>query len=297
MTHVRGLDSIPTGEYRVSPAKQAAIADPEAVSSRLGMPLKNADGSDAPLKMALDNLASGKVVWLVSSGKMAAGKDSLSSQIKLPSEVTMLSYGNVLRNQLKPLLPVIRSHSEGLLSREETVRIVAQELGYTNKSASELVDATLAEQKVDPNVTGYSRTDGMRTLLQNMGGDWMPTKDSLAFAAAREAVHHLAEGRSVLVTGGRMLPDVEIPEMTGAMTLRIQVNRETQIRRLRGRDGLALTPEMEAALNHCTETELDNYDFLLTVNNDKDGAEKETVRAMQAAVNSQVYARRARTAR
>lgn len=249
----------------------------------------------------LASLATGELAWVIVSGRMASGKDSLAPHLVLPGISTEeVTYGRALREDLGTIIPVVRDAMlDGTFDdpqeRERLVFITRERLDYTVSSARALVSAIGAELARDINATGYNtRTDGMRTLLQNMGSAWLPTPDHLPRTAGKLAMRFLAEGRSVRMVGGRLPNEVSVPQLAGALALRLDVSRGTQLRRLAGRDGLGLTPELAASLDHATESSMDDFAFNFRLNNDHDGEEAmvRAIATMQSFVDGELGSRR-----
>ena len=219
----------------------------------------------------LTDLASGAVMWVVVSGKMCAGKDTIAPALVdlMPTRTTMLRYGNLMRAELDPALDVIRAHyPDGSLFEDDVVEKVAETLTLPLEHARTLVDRLAPEMVAsDGTLTASSRTEGIRSVLQDLGDDWRCIEDPDYWArkAAQESMAELASGRSVILTGGRFLPDVDMPRAAGAFLLRLSVTRQTQIERLSARDGIAPSAETLRALDHKGETALDGYAHFDTV--------------------------------
>ena len=98
-------------------------------------------------------------------------------------------------------------------------------------------------------------------MLQGLGGPWRTQDDPTYWVrkAAVEALGQAAAGRSVVLTGARYVPDVEIPARSGAVLVRLDIDRDTQLARLGARDGIVPTPATLAALDHPGETALDDW--------------------------------------
>lgn len=235
--------------------------DPSKVAQDLGLPLDVCE-------RALSNIASGKVSWIVVSGKLCSGKDTVAPLIQPAlgfSPVTRLGFGDTIRVEANQVIKLLTGRTE---PKEELVPLVASTMNMKPADARELVDL-LADEVRDPlhKITAEMRTDLMRKILVKFGSDWRTVDDPSYWARqlAALSVRKLAEGVSVYLTGGRFEPDVEIPRSAGARIIRLDVTRETQIARLAGRDGLAASD----ALDDPSETALDEWPFFdVRVNND-----------------------------
>lgn len=218
-------------------------------------------------------LDSGAVKWIVFSGKLCSGKDTIAENLNLPGSTVLVSYGNILRENLKAALEALHEARLKGASLVEQVDILAKSLHYTRVNAGELLEKlypllTRGNGKLYP--SPYERTSEMREILQLSGSDWLPTPDYLPLSAALVASRELNAGNNVVMAGSRFLPDVEYPRSVGAIIVRLDVTRETQLRRLKSRDGLELDSSLEAAFNHPGESALDDYDFDLRVDNNSD---------------------------
>lgn len=225
----------------------------------------------------------GRVAWVVLSGKMCSGKDTIASHLELPGEKEYIAYGTMLRDNLSTALDYWALFE----TEEERVADLERYLDYSRTSAAELSIALHREVERHGEVQPWSRTDGMRTILQKMGSEWLPDADYLPRLAALQALQHFERGNSVVAPGSRFLPDAEIPVLGGAITVRLDVSRETQLRRLKARDGLEPTPELLASLDHPGESALDDYPHAVRISNDDDseGALTEVVAEVNAAVH------------
>lgn len=254
-----------------------------AFEDRIGVP----SGSTAS---SLAGVREGRVAWVVLSGKMCSGKDTLASRLELPGEKEYIAYGTMLRDNLSLALdywPLFETE-------EEKVADLAKVLGYSTESAAELSLSLHREVERHGSVQPWNRTDGMRTILQKMGSEWLPDADYLPRTAALQALQHFDRGNSVVAPGSRFLPDVEIPVLGGAITVRLDVSRETQLRRLHARDGLAPTEELLEALDHPGESALDDYPHDVRISNDDDspGALETVVAEVNEAVHRILESRR-----
>lgn len=241
-------------------------------------------------------LRSGKLAYVILGGKMAAGKDTIAPLLNLPgdSSPVLLGYGEVLRRELKAVLPLvyvsIAAEEDGL--ELPVYSMLAERLGYRIEDAVTLYSMLRGHYRefggeFDP----WVRTDFSRTLLQLMGSDWLPDEDYLPRTASAQAMKALNEGNSVILTGGRFEPDVALPSLAGAICVRLTVDRETQLHRLMGRDGLSLTPELEAQLNHPGETALDSYVADIAVDNRLGRTEQEVADEVNARLTALLASR------
>ena len=217
---------------------------------------------------AIAALESGKVGWVVISGKMAAGKDTVAAQISdiFPTSASeppvLLGYGDLMRAELATVIEAyaaVLSSGAGFPERKSKIQEFTGLREAHAKELTRLLDAEFAEQGKTPSV--FDRTENMRKMLQGLGGVWRTEEDPVYWVrkAVIAALEHAAAGRSVLLTGARYLPDVEMPSQYGAVVIRLDVDRETQLARLRSRDGISPSPATLVALDHPGETALDHW--------------------------------------
>lgn len=271
--------------HRLAIPEQKGTHLMSAFDERLGL----APGSMAEVEY---NLHTGQVAWIILSGKMASGKDRLARALHLPGEQEILSYGNILRENLT----LVMDYSFTWKDKEYSTIVddVESFLHYTPEAAKDFVDYIYERVMAEGELNPYERTDYMRVLLQNMGSIWLPHQDYLPHAAAHRASLLLRQGDSVVAAGSRFLPDVEIPRLAGALTVRLDVTRETQLRRLLERDRLSETPALLKALDHPGEVALDDFPHDIRVSNDADGDDAFAALADQvnAAISSILASRR-----
>lgn len=219
-------------------------------------------------RQALTNIDDRRVLWVVVSGKLCSGKDTLAPLL-LPAlgfRGVRVGYSDPMREELQRAIDLLTGRGE---SPEVLADEVSRELSMTLDHARELV-ALLGPSVavVDHGLTGSTRTDLTRTLLQKLGSTWHCEADPEYWSRRVSAMclQRLAEGESVFLTGGRFLPDVEIPKGLGAVVVRLDVSRRVQLARCAARDGLV--PD-EQTLTHAGEVALDDWaGFDVRVGND-----------------------------
>lgn len=217
---------------------------------------------------ALRNLDDGTVVWLVLSGKLCSGKDTIA-----PLLLPALGRSGVRIGYSDPMRAELQLAIDALTGRDEPVAVLAGELegllGLAARHALEMAELLGPAVRDPAHAVGASvRSDLTRTLLQKLGSTWRCEDDPEYWSRRVSALclQRLAEGHSVYLTGGRFLPDVEIPAALGAVTVRLDVSRSVQMERCAARDGLL--PD-EATLTHPGEVALDDWPgFDVRVSND-----------------------------
>lgn len=270
-----------------------------------------ADISDElTLARAKANLESGEVIFALFSGKMASGKDSVASATMKAlgrENADHLSYAAALKDELNAIMGTIRNskarrdarHLQGAvrplvrrkLTRLHFAALVAQVCEMHDLKpfqAQVIIRAVLPELRRDPSLNAYSRTPGIRRALQYLGTDVRRAVDTDYWAkkALCVAVEALAAGRDVYCTDARFPNEVSLAALVGARTVRLDIPAELQEQRLFARDGIKPSEE---ALNHESETALDDYDSF-DLRMDNTGAFEVTVEIVVQALDTSVAA-------
>lgn len=270
-----------------------------------------ADISDElTLARAKANLESGEVIFALFSGKMASGKDSVASATMKAlgrENADHLSYAAALKDELNAIMGTIRNskarrdarHLQGAvrplvrrkLTRLHFAALVAQVCEMHDLKpfqAQVIIRAVLPELSRDPSLNAYSRTPGIRRALQYLGTDVRRAVDTDYWAkkALRVAVEALAAGRDVYCTDARFPNEVSLAALVGARTVRLDIPAELQEQRLFARDGIKPSEE---ALNHESETALDDYDSF-DLRMDNTGAFEVTVEIVVQSLDTSVAA-------
>lgn len=219
--------------------------------------------------LARENLHAKKASWIVVGGKMCSGKDTLAPLIQPMfdySPLVRVGYGDLIRVEANQAIAILGG-------RRESADVLAHDLELKLKMEAEHAEELtemLSPLVREPNhgVDASLRTDLMRKILVLFGSDWRTQGDPGYWSrrGAAQSLRYLSKGTSVYLTGGRFLPDVEIPQAEGARIIRLDITAETQADRLRERDGLDMNME---AVNDPSETALDDWDgFDVRVSND-----------------------------
>lgn len=215
--------------------------------------------------IAKEKLDTGKAALLVFSGKMCSGKDIVAEHLDLPDypNKKILPYGLILREYLQGNLEAIYA-----APRDQLATVIEKEFNYTPQASAtfaKLLEPYLdSGQLIDP----WERSNYMRKILQLMGSDFLPHESFLPDLIMAKAFTEIDDGTIIILTGGRLYPDIEIPKSHGAIIIRLEVTRETQLRRLKARDGLESTPELTESLEFISEIALDDYPFTHVIHND-----------------------------
>lgn len=231
-------------------------------------------------------------VFVGMSAKMAGGKDSTAQPVLGLIGVRHAeqhSFAFALKDELDRIFADIRYWAEhmpstglsmsqdarwslaGFLSANHDIPVEQAFTFFTDKVAANVLS--------DPTVHSRVRTPEVRFALQMLGTDVRRAQDDLYWVkrTVRPAAAQLALGKSVYFTDDRFPNEVDSVRDLSGLAVRLDVTRETQLERLRTRDGLDVSDE---ALNHISETALDDYPhFDVRVSND--GTPDQTLAAIR----------------
>lgn len=212
------------------------------------------------VEAALKRLQDGSSSWIVVSGKICSGKDTVAPLVQPAlgyTDVVRVGYSDMLKRDLGAAMAAI-AHSG--FTGKDLVREVSRVSLREEEIASDLITV------VEPIVTELGvldlqqRTDLNRDLLIDMGGKWLNDNEQLSRQAAARCLELIACGASVYLTGGRFEPDVRIPQDAGATIIRLDVTPEVQRARLLKRDGLEPLDHVVNALNEIALDDWSRFD-------------------------------------
>jgi dephospho-CoA kinase len=223
--------------------------------------------SDRTIAAAWRHITHGDVIGLTVSGKLASGKDTvaeLALMVTGDGDAIHQSFATPLKAEFNTIIDICRTADSG---RDATAAVAAT-LGLTVADSSRMVELAYDEVRADETLTAYSRTDRIRTALQELGTDIRRGQDGDYWVkkAITSIVDVYASGRSVFFTDCRFPNEADGSRWLAMCVVRLDVTAETQRKRLYARDALAPDPQ---ALAHPSEIALDDYPhFDLRVNND-----------------------------
>ena len=223
-------------------------------------------GVSEPLaRAAADELAKKKPYLLAATGKLLAGKDTITPGVLArlgATNVYHLSFATALKDELDQVFDAIRSSSS---LDEAKDAIIA--LGVSPDKAMRMLEIGYEKARANLNLNSRSRTDWIRTALQVWGTDVRreTDKDYWVKRTVERAAEALAQGRNIMVTDVRFPNEVIACQAIGFTVVRLEISPEEQARRLWERDNLVPNPESQRAES---ETALDVYDgFDLVIDN------------------------------
>ena len=213
------------------------------------------------------NLASGRVVGLAMSGKLASGKDTVApaalSRLGM-QKLAHLYFAQPIKDEMDEMFTVMRQAE----SQNHAVVTIAQQMDLPYWAAEELVAGLWVPVLSDLTLHARSRTVEVRRALQYLGTDVRRSQDPDFWVkrSLQQALLEMAAGSSVFFTDARFPNEVDAMHRIGFVVVRLEITAETQRKRLAGRDGMV--PD-QSAVNHPSEVALDNFDnFDVRVSND-----------------------------
>lgn len=252
------------------------------------MPLLSADNmvkyalaeeNPAALKNAIDALNSGDVFLVGFSGKKASGKDTLAEIFKTRFEdnfgqASYSPFAEPLKGEATSIISFLHTwvHGKGFDNEESMLKRLGAAYTLTDAETRMIYNLLLPELKqADRPFDGWTRTKTVWDFLMLLGTDIRQPQDKIYWV--RRTVHSIVSnannGISTICQDTRFLHEVKSLKDIGAYVARVDITPEAQARRLGFRDGVVADV---AALQHKSETELDNYEnFDIRVDNSTDG--------------------------
>lgn len=210
---------------------------------------------------ALSNLREQRCSFLVLSGLMGSGKDTIAPLAMERAgcvPAVHASFATALKDDINAMLVRTRE-----LQSEDDVVTYLQAQQIASDVAVELTHKLLREA-ADPQANARSRTVGMRDLLQFYGTDCRraSSRNYWVGRGLNTILPLVADGKSVFVTDARFVNEVECSAAAGATVIRLHVTAEEQRNRLIARDGHLPAAQ---AFTHPSETDLSSYPFELEI--------------------------------
>lgn len=197
---------------------------------------------------------------------MGAGKDTIAPEVFKAMgrrDGFHLYYADALKGEADAIFGCVREHA----NVSEAAVSVASTFSMSVEQAQMLVDCVWDELQFDDSLHARSRTNGIRRFLQLLGTEVRRSSnpDYWVNIGLRSALEQIAAGRDVFATDARFPNEVEGAGDVGAYTVRLDVDEQTQLRRLMDRDGMLPAAE---AFTHPSETSLDGFTgYSLVVDN------------------------------
>lgn len=193
------------------------------------------------------------------NGKIASGKDTVGKALIQAlglTDAAHTSFAAALKREVTQMINLI---SEDLdMPADLRILQLATSQGVTLAQAGYVYDSLVDEIRAGQVADAYTRTPGVRRVLQFWGTDVRRAQDDNYWVkkTLAEITPILATGRSTIITDARFRNEADSLHSVGGYVVRLDVSRETQVARLAKRDGLELTTEQE---NHPSEKDLDDY--------------------------------------
>lgn len=219
--------------------------------------------------MALMNIQKKRIKVIGISGKIAAGKDTvmpLLLQHLNDHQSVQDSYGKYLKNEVSTIMNYVKDSM--------TSQKLSEKMGVADDEAEKAMMCVADELENNPDLNGFSRTDGVRKLLQYWGTDVRRLHDGDYWV--KQAFHNVTlragAGFGTHITDARFPNEADAIINFGGTLIRLDVSPEIQRERVQSRDNIALT---ETARTHFSEIALDDYDsFTMRINTDDKAPEE-----------------------
>lgn len=200
-------------------------------------------------------------IFLVLSGKMGAGKDTIAPLVLNELGYTNtrhLAFADSLKEELTSIIRIIQESD----TPHEAIDRVNEEMNSTK--AFDVVLTLYGDVKNEVVKDGYDKTTTTRLAIQYWGTEVRRREDEnywvrKTIAKCNEVMN---ENISVYITDARFPNEVDAATMNGAVHIRLNIGEEEQQRRIFKRDGIQITP---SSLAHPSETALDDYEASLIV--------------------------------
>ena len=244
------------------------ITTPDAATMRL---MATSLGVDTVVaEAAIDALRSRRVTCAVFSGKLASGKDTVAEEVGLrlhrdyhlaPAAIHRTS--DPIRAELNQVIHLVGAAG----SPTEATRTLRDRMDFPLDAAAHMATDLFPRIHAGP-LTAETRTDANRHLLQYLadGGRRAVDPDYWVKQVFPRLLATLADGHSVMLSGGRYPNEIGPAHALGMVTVRLVISRAVQEARLTGRDGIAPNRTLLDDPNECA---LDDFaGFNLVVGND-----------------------------
>lgn len=211
---------------------------------------------------------------LLFSGKLGSGKDTIALEVanELNLKNSKISYAKGVRSEVDQVLSIMRQKTNLRTAAEN----IAQYMDVSLQNAKDMIHMLYQALQENPQIDANTRSDAMREALQYWGPTVRRGQDPYYWInkAFKEALQELNAGKLVYVTDGRFPNEVDAANDAGFITIRLETSESERIKRIQSRDGKV--PE-EKALNHVSETALDDYQrFDLVIDNNQ--AKEKTIK-------------------
>lgn len=245
-------------------------------------------GLEGPtVKEAFSNFDKDRALLLAFSGKIGAGKDSVAPKTftalkRSDLAVETDSFGSDLKLELTGIIELIAASE----NRSTAARSIADLHGVELAEADHTVGLIYEEIEEGLLKTAYDRTPGSRAALQYWATEVRRAQDPLYWvkSVVSRTMDRAAEGVSTQITDVRFFTEAWGVIDGGGLTVRLDVSKDEQRRRVWERDGIEIS---EAARTHSSETELDSFDrFAVRINTDEYRKSEAVARAVAIGIKS-----------
>lgn len=228
------------------------------------------------IEIALENFHSGKVVLLGFSGKKASGKDTVSENV---SNI-FKEQGFAVKNAAYAF-PVKQEATSIIASIDAIIRGgVTDKMEHRLGNLYDIPENQMLDliEIIKPHVgtgtgipDGWTRNSAVWAFLRYLGTEIRQPQDQLYWVRKTYAnvIENASRGDSTFINDVRFTHEVETLQKIGGFVTRINISAESQLARLKSRDGVI--PDA-TALSHSSEIQLDTYDYFdMILDNSENG--------------------------
>jgi dephospho-CoA kinase len=197
---------------------------------------------------------------LALSGKMASGKDAVA-EVALTtagfSKILRLKIADAIRHTLNEYLELNRTDPHAIPVKLDTILAQVPSAQYDIAAAltRRLVDLFTIVTVTEPQLSANDRTNTSRALLQDLARLYRLADPDIWVKIHIQRLREITDPVAVVLTTDVREPnEVLALRRSGYLMVRIVINPEIQIQRLRQRDSITVDP---LTLNHPNETALD----------------------------------------
>lgn len=198
---------------------------------------------------------------LLVSGKMGSGKDTIANplvqELWPDGKIIRMAYADALRDEINHAIDVMRTD----LPYRSKIERTRRDLDCNLNEATRLMELLNDPANDDLSLEAHQHVPVIRTALQYWGTQVRRDRDPDYWVDKMETriidVLDNDPNAVVVITDGRFPNEVDLIHRLNGVVVRLDIDRDVQVRRIQDRDGITPDP---AKLDHVSETALDDYD-------------------------------------
>lgn len=209
---------------------------------------------------AMENLFQGRTHFVILSGKIGSGKDTVAPRIMkelgLPkNSYTQEYFAKPLKQEMQTIIDLTRAKT----NISDVVFTVAKTMNVEYKQALKTVSYLRTEVRKDRTLTSYTKKSGIRQALQYWGTNVRREQNEYYWVekTLELTLPKIAKGESIYITDARFPNESDATLEYLGKLIRLDVSPEEQERRIKNRDDVIITQAMR---QHISETALDDYE-------------------------------------